>query len=439
MNPLGRVSRSARVLSTAAIIYAGYKWTGLRNRKATAEAAALRDSSQHRKSAERFFKLATGIRGLMIKSGQVMGARADLFPDEYVEVLSRLHDDVPPRSFAEIRTVVDAELGQPLEEVFQDFEKIPVASASLAQVHRATLPDGRRVAVKIQYPDIQEIVKVDLANIRRIARVAGRVWLRDIDLNAFVQELEFAVSQELDFIKEGHNAERVGRDFATEDNIVVPTIVWEHSSRRVLVMEYVDGVKSTDLAGLEAIGVSTRQVMEMITDFYMQQLLLNGFFHADPHPGNIFIQPGPRLVMLDFGLCKELSLDFRRNYVALTWAMATGDKVAVGHALREIGFSTRNDDPTTLETLGEIMTSRMSDTTTPRRELTIQMNNEMMAVVRDNPVAQIPIEFLLIGRVMGLISGLGARLGVALDITPQMVHYVGRAQATLARDAEAVA
>ena len=418
-------------MSTAAVIFAGYRWTALLNRRADPDAAAARSSGQHRGSAERFYKLATGVRGLMIKSGQVMGARADLFPDEYVEVLSRLHDDVPPQPFAQIRGVIDAELGRPLEEVFDEFEETPVASASLAQVHPARLKDGRRVAVKVQYPDIEDIVRVDLANIRRLAKAAGRFWLRDFDLNSFVQELEFAVSQELDFVNEGRNAERLASELAECEDIVVPTIIWEFTSRRLLVMEYMDGVKIADREALAAIGVEPEEVMLVIVDAYMRQMLLEGFFHADPHPGNIFVQPGPRVVLLDFGLCKELSMEFRRSYLELTWAIVSRDRKRIGDALYSIGFRTRIDDPTALETVGEAFASRMKDTTTPRRELARQMNDELMAVVRANPIVSMPVDFLLIGRVMGLLAGLGARLDVALDVTDAMASYVARAQERL--------
>jgi predicted unusual protein kinase regulating ubiquinone biosynthesis (AarF/ABC1/UbiB family) len=437
VNPFRRATRSARVLYNAGVIYAGYRWTSIRNRRASEEEANARLSAQHARSAERFLNLATRVRGLMIKSGQVMGARADLFPDEYVEVLSRLHDDVPPRPFAEIRTVVDEELGRPLEEVFDDFESTPVASASLAQVHRAVLKDGRHVAVKVQYPDIGEIVKVDLRNIRLIARVAGRVWLREFDLQSFVNELQFAASQELDFVNEGHNAERIARDFANWPQVIVPRIVWEHSSRRLLVMEYVDGVKTTDARGLARIAVRQEDVLRLLVDAYMEQVLVKGFFHADPHPGNAFVQPGPTLVLLDFGLCKELSREFRRDYIGLTFAMVTGNKNVIGNSLRKIGFRTRLDDPSALEKVGELFAGRMGDITTPRRELTQRMNQELLAILRENPVVEIPTDFLLIGRVMGLIAGLGAQMGLALDISDSMTTYALRAQAQLMRPAVA--
>ncbi|HEX5939888.1 MAG TPA: AarF/UbiB family protein [Dehalococcoidia bacterium] len=435
MNPLRRASRSARVLYTAAIIYLGYKWTGLRNRRGSEAEQEARLSGQHAGSAKRFLHLATSVKGLMIKSGQVMGARADLFPDEYVEVLSKLHDDVPPRSFEEIRKVVDEELGCPLEEVFVEFDPTPVASASLAQVHRATLKDGREAAVKVQYPDIGEIVKVDLRNIRLMARLAGRLWLRDFDLQSFVNELEFAASQELDFVNEGHNAERIAADFADWEQIVVPGIIWEHSSRRLLVMEYVGGVKTTDRRGLARINVQQEDVLRLLVDAYMEQVLVRGFFHADPHPGNVFVQSGPRLVILDFGLCKELSREFRRDYIGLTFAMVTGNKNVIGNSLRKIGFRTKVDDPSVLEQVGEMFSGRMSDVTTPRRELTQRMNQELMAVLRENPVVEIPTDFLLIGRVMGLIAGLGAQMGVVLDLSDTMTSYALRAQSQLARPA----
>ena len=174
MNRIQRLRRSTRVVFTAARIFLGYRRLALRSRWLSPEEAERRLSRHHRRSAQRILETATELRGLLIKTGQMIGARADIFPDEYVEVLSQLHDTVPPQPYDVVRRIVERELGASLGEVFAKFEETPIASASLAQVHRAELHDGRDVAVKVQYPGIEEIVQVDLQNIRLLARAAGR-------------------------------------------------------------------------------------------------------------------------------------------------------------------------------------------------------------------------------------------------------------------------
>ncbi|MBI4570916.1 MAG: AarF/ABC1/UbiB kinase family protein, partial [Chloroflexi bacterium] len=213
MNVVQRSRRSARVVRTAATIFAGYRWRAWRSRRLARDDAERRLSAYHRHSAQRVLKAATELQGLMIKVGQMIGARADIFPDEYVEVLSQLHDTVPPRPYSVVRSAIERELGAPVEQLFAELSPVPIAAASLAQVHRGRLRDGRDVAVKVQYPEIEEIVRVDLQNIRLLANMAGRV-LRDFDFTAIVDELSTNVPLELDFLHEGKNAEAMARNFA---------------------------------------------------------------------------------------------------------------------------------------------------------------------------------------------------------------------------------
>jgi len=417
MNAVHRLGRSARVSSTAARIYLEYRALAWRSRRLPPDEAERLLSEQHRRSAERILRTATELQGLLIKVGQILGARADIVPDEYVEVLSALHDTVPPRSFEAVRRVVEEELGRPLDEVFAEFATAPIASASLAQVHRARLRDGREAAVKVQYPEIEAIVRLDLANLRLLVRVANRV-LRGFDLTPIIEELATNVPLELDFVHEGQNAEATARNFAGQPDIVIPRIYWEHTTRRVLTMELVEGIKITDVAALDAASIERQAVARLVAESYFRQIFAHGFFHADPHPGNLFVQPGPKLVIVDFGLAKQLPPGFLEGFVRLTRALLAGDGLALARAFRDLGFQTRRADDGVFEALGEAMVARLSRNGefNRDRELLLQLQQRMLRIFRENPVVRVPGDFLLIGRVMGLLGGLGAQLGSEVNL-----------------------
>lgn len=425
MNAIQRLDRSVRLGWTAARIFAGYRWLSWRDRRLPAELAERRLVEHHRRSAQQVLATATRLKGMLIKLGQLMGARADILPDEYIEVLSQLHDTVPPHSYQVIQAVVEEELEAPMDTIFAEFTSTPIASASLAQVHRARLHDGRDVAVKVQYPEIEEIVKVDLQNIRLLARVAG--WLlRDFDLTPIVEELSENMPMELDFINEGHNAEATARNFAEKDEIIVPRIYWEHTTRRLLIMEYVDGIKITDMAAMEAAGIDRQAVYSLLAETYMRQIFVHSFFHADPHPGNLFVRPGPKLVIVDFGLAKQLKPEFVRAFAGLMTALIAADGASMAQAFRDLGFRARHADDAVFEAMGEAMVGRLSRNGKfdRNRQVLNEFQQRMMRIFRENPVVRVPGEFLLIGRVMGLLSGLRAQLGVEANMLDVMVSQL---------------
>ena len=417
MNRWQRLQRSARVATAAAQIFAGYRWLAWRDRARPPEFARERLAAHHRRSAERIFDTATELQGLLIKVGQVIGARADVVPDEYIEVLSRLHDTVPPHPFPRIRAVIERELGAHIDDVFSKLGRAPIAAASLAQVHRGRLLDGREVAVKVQYPEIDELVETDLRTLKRLGQVANRV-LRDFDFAPIVEELTTNIPLELDFINEGRNAELAARNFADEPDIIVPKIYWEHTTRRVLTMEFLEGIKITDMAAMEAAGIDKHAVSQILAESYVRQIFAHGFFHADPHPGNLFVRPGPQLIIVDFGLAKELPPGFLKGFVRLMTAIITSNSGEVAEAFRDLGFRTRTEDDGVFEALGEAMVTRLArnEEFNRDRELLAEFQDRMLRIFRENPVVRVPGEFLYIGRVMGLLAGLGAQLGSNVNL-----------------------
>src|SRR5213080_2538088 len=262
------VRRFSALAALVARIYGGYKLIQLSRGFAAACGDGARLARHHRRSAERAYRLATRLEGLPIKVCQFLGSRADILPAEYVEVLSRLQDRVPPRRLATFLPLLRRELGRPL------------AAASLAQVHRGRLRDGREVAVKIQYPDIERVVRVDLRSFAVLIGVLARLE-RDFDFRALIREVEKYVPLELDFVHEADNAERMAAHLGERPDILVPAIVRELSTRRVLVMEYTPGVRVTDVEGLRALGVDPADVARRLIDLFCEQILVHGFFHAE--------------------------------------------------------------------------------------------------------------------------------------------------------------
>jgi predicted unusual protein kinase regulating ubiquinone biosynthesis (AarF/ABC1/UbiB family) len=283
----------------------------------------------HRTRSRRFTQIAAQFRalairmgGVMIKVGQFLSARADVLPPEITEELSGLQDEVPAEDFEAIRKLAEAELGGILEEQFEHFESEPLAAASLGQVHRARLRaevEGlemqgfRDVVVKIQRPFIDQLIEVDFSALHRVAG-----WLmrykpisRRVDVRALISELESTVYREIDYLAEGENAETFKRNFAESKRIHVPRVVWSRTTKRVLTLENVYAIKITDYDAITAAGIDRGQVARILFKTYLKQIFEDGLFHADPHPGNLFVTPGPvtedgevswQLTFVDFGM-----------------------------------------------------------------------------------------------------------------------------------------
>jgi predicted unusual protein kinase regulating ubiquinone biosynthesis (AarF/ABC1/UbiB family) len=413
--PRNRVVRFLNVGQMLARVFIGYKLISLREKRKGTGWGEPRREQHHRWSATRLYETAVKNQGLLIKTGQFLGTRPDVLPDAYVDVLSGLQDEVPPESFANVRAHVERELGRPLEEMFTEFEEQPVASASLAQVHRAVLKDGRVCAVKVQYPGIEHIVHIDLANMSFFISVLNRLD-RSMDYRFVAEEMRKHIPMELDFINEGHNAERIAADFAGVDDVVVPKIYWEYTSRRVLTMEFIDGVKVTDADGMRRIGVDQWEVAKILVFAFAEMIVKHGFFHADPHPGNLMVLPGPRLVLIDFGQAKDLGPAFQEVLVRFTRTLLSNDNAAMGEAFRELGFRTKKDDAEGYQQLGDAYVGRvarqMQDTGAgwAEGEVFQESYEDAVGILKKNPLTSMPPELLLVGRVFGLLNGLSKTL-----------------------------
>ncbi len=432
-----RVYRARRIGVTFGKVYLGIKTNQFVARRLAPSDMDARWSAFHSESAAAIYDAAIELRGLILKGCQFIGSRADVLPPEYVDILSRLQDRVPPKPFLVVRKTVEAELDCQLEDVFESFDERPVAAASLAQVHRARLRTGELVAVKVQYPEIGALVRSDLSNLRMLFRAVG-VLERDFDLMPLVDELGTHVPLELNFVNEAHNAEKISHFYAARDDVYVPSVHWEFTTRKVMVSEFIDGIKISDTKALRAAGVDSDAIMQTLVEAYCEQILTRGFFHADPHPGNLLVQPkspegvGPRLVFVDFGLAKELPARFRQGIVELTSALVQGSAERMAQALHELGFETREGGVEALHDIAKVVLEtavRLRQQAWVDRDVAAEAAQELPRMIRENPIVRVPSHVVFLGRVVALLSGLGRSLEARIDMVQTILPYVLRSAA----------
>ncbi|MFG6476888.1 ABC1 kinase family protein [Microbacterium sp. P06] len=409
--------------------------------------------------ARRFHSLAVDLGGLMIKVGQFMSSRLDVLPPEITKELEGLQDEVPAVPFAAIRALAEAELGVSLDRAFAYVDPTPLAAASLGQAHRATLAprDAEEtgltdVVIKIQRPGIDQIVDVDLRALRRVAQWLSRVRLVSdrVDMHALVEEFAHTSLQEIDYLQEATNSERFAADFEGDPRVSVPEIVWERTTRRVLTLQDVTAIKITDVDALRAAGIDPAEVAIEFASIMFDQLFADGFFHADPHPGNIFVtpnQPVPELVegsgggtdaagrawhltFIDFGMMGEVPEGLRRGLRRLLIAAASRDGKGLVDGIRDVGVLLPSADTAELERAMTQLFARFGgmgfaelQEVDPRefRAFAVEFGD----VVRSLPF-QLPENFLLIIRAMSLVSGNASALDPAFNIWDAVEPYANR-------------
>jgi predicted unusual protein kinase regulating ubiquinone biosynthesis (AarF/ABC1/UbiB family) len=437
--PSGRWRRTLPLAATVIGLWLKWRWLRVKRRVFGVERMAPATHRFHQEAARAVVRRAIKQQGLIIKTCQFLGSRADVLMDEYVRTLSLLQDQVPPRPWDEMRAVIEGELGGPIDRLYAEFDSAPIAAASLAQVYRARLQDGTSVAVKVQYPGVEQIVQHDLQALRLLVEIWAKLE-QVIDFRPVVDEMERNAPEEVDFIHEGQAAERLAALLADRDDVVVPRIYWERSSRRVLTMDFIDGIKISDVDAQRAAGVHTPQVAATLVDLYNTMILERGMFHADPHPGNLFVVPGnepgapARIGLVDFGLTKTLPNEFREQLIVLTSAIVSQQPEAITGTMEGMGFRTRERDEETYAALGEAFLGDVlrSGKSYADQEMVAEINERLGSVLRANPLVDVPGDVILIARVMGLLSGLGKMLGSETDLLEALLPY-------LDPDAEAVA
>jgi predicted unusual protein kinase regulating ubiquinone biosynthesis (AarF/ABC1/UbiB family) len=291
-----------------------------------------------------------------IKIGQALGTRADLLPLAYVKELSTLQDQVPAFSTAEAFARIESELGRSLQECYAEIDSEPVASASLGQVYRARLSSGEEVAVKVQRPDLEQIISFDIAILYRLVKLTNRFFPKaneNADWEGMLREFHTTVFEEMDYVKEGRNADRFRYNFRTWQVIRVPKIYWSHTSRRVLTLEFFRGTKVTDVEGLRARRLSAVKVNRLLVRTYLKQLLEDGFFHADPHPGNLLVMDSGHLAFFDFGMVGRITPKLQSQMINAFFNVVARDVHGLGQDIINLNFLKPGVDPETVRPVVE--------------------------------------------------------------------------------------
>lgn len=420
MNELTRFYRSYRVATAAARLWSMYKLPSLLRQAAGKPALTEAELAPvNERASELVLELAFDLRGVLIKMCQAVATRSDRFPPAFIERLKQCHDAVPAKEFDLIKAQVERELGKPLAEVFKHFERTPIASASLAQVHAATLHDGTEVAVKVQYPDIEDIVRTDMANMRRACKIYQWIDPQPMELLPLLEEIATHIGYELDFEREARSAERVKRLFEKNQRVLVPQIYPDYSSKRVLTMQWLRGIKITEKQQLIDAGLKPREVLQDLMHIFVHMIMADGFFQADPHPGNLMVTPEGKIIVLDFGLSKELPEGFGLGLFELMFSMMTLNEAAMIRAFKELGFATKTGDGRTFIAIAKRMLRR-SNTGRFEGEFTEEMTGELFDAIREDPVVTVPSDFVLVGRVFALLSGIAHTLGHRANVLQAM-------------------
>ncbi|MGC3994839.1 MAG: AarF/UbiB family protein [Propionicimonas sp.] len=406
--------------------------------------ADSRRPARNRRTAASFRGLAVTLGGLMIKVGQFLSTRLDVLPAEITDELSGLQDAVPAAPFDAVRAVAEADLGRPLSEAFASFEQTPVAAASLGQAHRAVLrPEDAEeagfadVVVKIQRPDIDRIVEVDLDALRKVAGWLSRY--RPVsdraDVPALVEEFATTSMEEIDYEGEARNAAHFREAFADDGRLRVPEVAWESSTRRVLTLEDVTAIPIGDHAAITAAGVELARVADVLVDTYLSQIVEDGLFHADPHPGNLFVEPVGeegdfRLTFVDFGMVGRVPDTLRAGLRDALVAVALQDAARLIGAFRTLDFLLPTADTKGLELAAAQVFDRFGGM--GMNDLRSISHDDMMSFglqFRDLMVSmpfQLPENLLMLGRSLMILSGLCTGLNPDFNLWSALTPYVNR-------------
>lgn len=371
---------------------------------------------------------------LMIKLGQFLSSRVDLLPERAIAVLSSLQDEVPPIPFAQVVEVIESELGRPIEEVFSILERKCTAAASLGQVHKATLASsGQTVAVKIQRPQSEQMVRMDLRTLKFV------IWLitRFVNMNNFIdlmgvyKEFERTVCEELDYVREAANAKRFKAIFKDDPTIYIPHVYEEYVSQRMLVMEWIDGIKVSDHAALDAVGINTLEVAKRMVHAYFYQFFEVGFFHADPHPGNIFVKQLGKdqtvIVLVDFGMVGSLTRQMKNSMKEVFMAFIARDARMLLNALTRLGFIGEGANIVTIERVISMLLEQYHGMTLGEmKELNLpEVIREIGRLLYGQPV-RIPTQFAFTGRAVGTLLGVSTGLAPEFNFVEVATTYARR-------------
>lgn len=378
------------------------------------DAGAIPDNAED--SAGKRLKQALEELGpTFVKLGQIMSIRQDILPADLTEELKKLQDSVQPFPFSEVKALIETEFNDHLDHIYKEFDEEPLAAASISQVHRARLFSGQQVAVKVQRPDIEKVIDLDLDILKSMAHFIDRrtKYGELYDFSGMVSDFETTIKAELDFTKEGENADTFLRNFSRDEGIIVPKVRWIYTTKRVLTMEYFEGIKISDLDALEQAGIDRRKIAETLAVSICNQILRDGFFHADPHPGNIQVLPDGTVVFLDLGMVGRLSEARKSAVTNFFIGVVFKDSQMVVDAVVDMdAVISQSNMKTFRKNIDAIIEKYL---TMPMNEMKIdEMLHEIFQIAFLNHI-KIPREFALLAKTLGTLQGLMEKLSPEIN------------------------
>jgi predicted unusual protein kinase regulating ubiquinone biosynthesis (AarF/ABC1/UbiB family) len=393
-----------------------------------------------------FRALAIDMGGVMIKVGQFFSSRQDVLPPEIVKELSGLQDEVPPEDFSAIREKAERELGGSLDEIFESFDSTPLAAASLGQVHRARLradssetKDFNEIVVKVQRPHIEKIIDVDLSALRRVGGWLARYKpiQKRADVPSLIEEFATTIYEEIDYLAEGANIEVFEGLFADDARVHVPRVAWDFTTRQVLALEDVFAIKITDYKAITAAGIDRADVACVLLDTYLKQIFEDGFFHADPHPGNLFVTPTSepdedgsvewKLTFIDFGMVGRVPDNLRAGLREMVIASGTRDAKRMVRAYQQLGVLLPGADLKRIEEAeAQVFERFWGKSMSELREISLDEMREFAHQFRElmyEMPFQIPHNLLLLGRTVAILSGMCTGLDPDFNLWNQLSPY----------------
>ncbi|MBD1924485.1 AarF/ABC1/UbiB kinase family protein [Microcoleus sp. FACHB-831] len=345
-----------------------------------------------------------------IKIGQALSTRADLLPLEYVEALAKLQDKVPPFSAEEAIALIESELSNSLYALYRDFERFPLAAASLGQVHKARLHTGEDVVIKVQRPGLENLFKLDFQALGKLLRFCNRYlpWTRKYELEAIYNEFFNLLYQEIDYIQEGKNTERFAANFNGYPRIIVPKVYWRYTTTKIFTAEYLPGIKVNDRQTLEACGIDPKQVNQLGICCYLKQLLLDGFFQADPHPGNMAVSQDGSLIFYDFGMMAEMKAIAKDQMIRTFFAVLKKDTEEVLDTLIDMGLIVPVSDMTPVRRLLTFILDQFTEKPLDIKAFS-KMTSEVYAMFEQQPF-RLPAQMTFILKALTTLDGIARTL-----------------------------
>lgn len=408
-----RYSRTKRSLDIWSFVFRflGARWLYSKRWSYRGERTAAKLEARRRKQAIWIRETFLDLGPTFIKLGQLFSTRADLFPIEYVEELSKLQDRVPAFSYEQVEEIIRSDLGKSIPELYRTFDPIPLAAASLGQVHRAQLHSGEEVVVKVQRPGLKRLFEIDLAILRGIAYYFQRhpEWGKGRDWLGIYEECCRILWLEIDYINEGRNADTFRRNFRQQqDWVQVPRVFWRYASPRVLTLEYMPGIKISHYDALEAAGLDRKRLAYLGAKAYLHQLLEDGFFHADPHPGNIAVSPEGSLIFYDFGMMGQVQPITRDRLMITFLGIAQRDADLVVASLVDLGALAEVEDMGPVRRSIQYILDNLMDRPFEEQSV-VEISDDLYAVAYDQPF-RFPATFTFVMRAFSTLEGVGKGL-----------------------------